>query len=181
MCLRSCPKEFFFTALQVVDCKNLLWEIAIIKNMRYHVKKLPVNRSYYPYWESGPMDRCLWSPSIIPSAFVTHIPAFANSCCKSWNEFYFPDRSGQVKQFTAIIFNKTYVQMSRKGVSNCFAISLWFRFAIQLDTSLVGDMASVVTAISAAGINWTNWLQCWWSLWCCNQSVHVYQNCLGQS
>ena len=26
--------------------------------------------------------------------------------------------------------------MSRKGVSNCFAISLWFRFAIQLETRL---------------------------------------------
>ena len=26
-----------------------------------------------------------------------------------------------------------------------------------------------------------NWLQCWWSLRCCNQIVHVYQNCLGQS
>ena len=26
-----------------------------------------------------------------------------------------------------------------------------------------------------------NWLQCWWSLRCFNQSVHVYQNCLWQS
>ena len=26
-----------------------------------------------------------------------------------------------------------------------------------------------------------NWLQCWWSLRCCNQSVHMYQNCLEQS
>ena len=42
--------------------------------------------------------------SIIPNVFVTHIPAFANSCCKNRNEFYFPDRSAQVIQFTAIIF-----------------------------------------------------------------------------
>ena len=26
-----------------------------------------------------------------------------------------------------------------------------------------------------------NWLQCRWSLGCCNQSVHVHQNCLEQS
>ena len=26
-----------------------------------------------------------------------------------------------------------------------------------------------------------NWLQCWSSLRCCNQSVHVYQNCFEQS
>ena len=39
---------------QGVDYKNLLWEIAIIKNMRYHVKKLPLNHSYYPHRESGP-------------------------------------------------------------------------------------------------------------------------------
>ena len=28
--------------------------------------------------------------------------------------------------------------------------------------------------------NLNNWLQCWSSLRCCNQSVHVYQNCLEQ-
>ena len=37
-----------------VDCKNLLWEIAIIKSIHYHVKKLRLNHSCYPHWESGP-------------------------------------------------------------------------------------------------------------------------------
>ena len=32
-----------------VDCKNLLCKIAIIRNMRYHVKQLSLNRSYYPH------------------------------------------------------------------------------------------------------------------------------------
>ena len=33
-----------------------------------------------------------------------NISAFANSCCKSWKEFQFSDRSNQVKQFTTIVF-----------------------------------------------------------------------------
>ena len=41
--------------------------------------------------------------------------------------------------------------MIREGVSNCFAISLWFRFEIQLETRL----ASMVTALIAAGGNST--------------------------
>ena len=39
--------------------------------------------------------------------------------------------------------------MIRRRVSNCSAISLWFRFVIQLETRL----ASMVTAIIAAGGN----------------------------
>ena len=39
--------------------------------------------------------------------------------------------------------------MIRKEVSNCFAISLWFRFEIQLEIRL----AAMVTALIAAGGN----------------------------
>ena len=50
---------------------------------------------------------------------------------KSWNEFYFPDRSFQLKQCTAIIFQwKIHACYESQRVSNCFAISLWFGFAI---------------------------------------------------
>ena len=87
--------------------------------------------------------------------FVTHILAFANSCFKSWNEFYFLDRSGQVKQVTAIIFQwKIHVcnELQRSLQLFCH-ISL-----IQICNTTwekAGDMPSVVTAIIEAGRNWT--------------------------
>ena len=47
-----------------VDCKILLLETAIIKNMRYHVKKLPLNCSCYPLLRVWSMDSCLTSPAL---------------------------------------------------------------------------------------------------------------------
>ena len=93
--------------------------------------------------------------SIFPSVFATHIPASANSCCKSWNEFYFTDRSGQVKQFTAIISQwKIHAcNESQRSWQLLCHISL-----IQICNTTwdkAGDMPSVVTAIIAAGRNWT--------------------------
>ena len=52
MCLRL-SQRVYYSSLGV-DCKNLLREIAIIKDMRYHVKKLPLNHSYYPHRKPGP-------------------------------------------------------------------------------------------------------------------------------
>ena len=139
-----------------VDCKNLWWEIAIIKNIHYHVKKLRLNHSYYPHWEPGPWIAVQdLQHYIIPSVFVTHILAFANSCCRSWDEFYFPDHSGQVNQFTAIIF-----QWKIHGCNE--SQRSWQLFChisqIQICNTTwdkAGDMPSMVTAIIAAGRNWT--------------------------
>ena len=118
-------------------------------------EKLPLNRSYYPYWESGPWIVAAKISSIIPGVFVTHIPAFANNCCNSWNEFYFPDRSVQFKQFTAIVFQwKIHAcNESQRSYQLFCHISL-----IQICTTTwdkAGDMPSMVTAIIAAGRSWT--------------------------
>ena len=154
-----------------VDCKNLLWEIAIVKNIYYHVKKLRLNHSCYPYWEPGP-----WISSIIPS--VTLIPAFANSCCRSWNEFYFPDRSGQVNQFTAIMKNSCVQWVAKE-----LAIVLPYLSDSDLQYNLRQGWRHAFNGY-CDHCSWkklNNWLQCRSSLRCCNQSVHVYQNCLEQS
>ena len=70
--------------------------------------------------------------------------------------------------------------MSRKGVSNCFAISLWFRFAIyNLWQGWRHAFNGYCDHCSWKKLN--NWLQCRSSLQCCYQSIHVCQNCLEQS
>ena len=52
-------------------------------------------------------------------------PAMRLRSLRLYGDFYFSDHSDQVKQFIAIIFNETFMRaISRKGVSNCFAISL---------------------------------------------------------
>ena len=66
--------------------------------------------------------------------------------------------------------------MSRKGVGNCFAISLWFRFAVQLETRLETCLQWLLRSLQLEELN--NWSQC---LRCCTQSVHVYRNCLERS
>ena len=71
--------------------------------------------------------------------------------------------------------------MNRKGISNCFAISLRFRFAIQLETRLEPCLQWLLRSCQLEELNVNNWLQSWSSLRCCSQSVHVYQNCLEQS
>ena len=94
--------------------------------MRYHVKKLPLNCSYYPssvrIWS---MDSCLRC-SALSQVYLSLTFKFSQTAAvKVEMSSTFPDRFGQVKQF-----------MSRKGVSNCFAICFLFRFAIQLETRL---------------------------------------------
>ena len=121
MCLRPCPKDHI-TTLQVSIAKISCERLLLSKTYITRSKKLRLNHSII-LTESLVHGELFKISSIIPSVFVTHILTFANSCCRSWNEFYFPDRSGQVNQFTAIIFNgKLMRAMSRKGVSNCFAI-----------------------------------------------------------
>ena len=68
--------------------------------------------------------------------------------------------------------------MSSKGVGNCFAISRWFRFAIQVEQ---GWRHALNGYCDHCSWKLNNWSQCRSSLRCCNQSVHVYQNCLEQS
>ena len=51
--LATMSQRAYFSSLGV-DCKNLLWGIAIIKNIHYHVNKLRLNHSCYRHWEPGP-------------------------------------------------------------------------------------------------------------------------------
>ena len=116
----SCSRSL----LQLLRCrlqKSLVKDCYYQKHALPCEKKLHLNRSYYPHWESGPWMFKI--TSVTPSVFVTQIPALASSYCRSWNEFYFPDRCAMHA-------------MSRKAVSNCFSVSLWFRFVIQLGTRL---------------------------------------------
>ena len=47
-----------------VDCKNLLWEIAIIKNMRYHVKKTASKSLLLSSLRVWSTESCLRSPAL---------------------------------------------------------------------------------------------------------------------
>ena len=69
--------------------------------------------------------------------------------------------------------------MSRKGVSNCFAISLSFRFAIQLETRLDACLQWLLLSLQLEEAEQLITMPV--SLRCCNQSVRVYQNFLEQS
>ena len=97
---------------------------------------------------------------IIPSVFVTHIPAFANRYCRSWNEFYVPDRSDQVKQFTATIFqwkidtcNESQIHQSSLALQFFCHISLIQIWHTVWDKT--EDMSRMLTTIIAGGRNWT--------------------------
>ena len=94
-------------------------------------------------------------PSITPNVFVSYIPAFANSCCKSWNEFYFPERSDQVKQFTAVLFQWKIHACNESQRSWQLFCHISFIQICNTTWDNAGDMPSVVTEIIAAGRNWT--------------------------
>ena len=161
-----------------VDCKNLLWEIAIIKKHALPCEKTAFESLLLSLLRVWFMDSCLRSPAL--SQVYLSLTFLANSCCKSWNELYFPDRSGQVKQFTAIIFQWKIHACNESQRS-------WQLFCHTSLTQIcnttwdkAGDMPSMVAAIIAAWRNWTidyNASQARDVV----ISVHVYQNCLEQS
>ena len=157
-----------------VDWKYLLWEIAVIKNMRYHVK----NCSCYPVIliESLVHGQLLWSPALSQM----YLSLTFQHCCKNSNEFYFPDRSDPVKQFTVIIFNEKILacnasQRSLQLFCHTFDLDLQYNLRKGWRHVFNGDCDHC----SWKKLN--NWSQCWWSLRCCDQSVHMCQNCLRQS
>ena len=111
-----------------VNCKNLLWEIAIIKNMSYHVKKLPLNR----VWS---MDSSLRSLKCIYLSLTFQLSQTA--VVKGEISYTFLRVPVKLNNSQLQLFNEKFMlAMSLKGVSNCFAIYLWFRFALQLETTL---------------------------------------------
>ena len=69
--------------------------------------------------------------------------------------------------------------ISRKGVINCFAISLRFRFAIQFETRLETCLQWLLRSLQLEETEQLIRMPVKFA--CCNQSVHVYQNCLEQS
>ena len=68
--------------------------------------------------------------------------------------------------------------MSRKGVSNCFAYLFDSDLQYNLRQGWRHAFSGYCNHCSRKKLN--NWLQCWPSLRCCKQSVHVYQTCLEQ-
>ena len=82
------------------------------------------------------MDSCLRSPAL-SEVYLSLTFQLSQTAVVKVEMGYFPDRSGQVKHSQLKFFNEKFMRaMSRKGVSNCFTISLSFRFAIQLETRL---------------------------------------------
>ena len=121
MCLRQCPKEHI-TAPQVsiakISCERLLLSktCVIMRKNCLLITPIILTESLVHGW-------LFKISSIISSVFVTHITAFANSCCKSWNEFHFPDRSGQVKVQMTWKFLLSYLKVLEKSETLLFTVS----------------------------------------------------------
>ena len=61
--LATMSQNAYYSCLGV-DCKNLLLEIAIIKNMRYHAKKTTSESLLLSSLRVWSMDSCLRSPAL---------------------------------------------------------------------------------------------------------------------
>ena len=120
-----------------LDCKNLLSDIAIIKNIHYHVKKLCLNHSYFPHWGVWSMDSCLRSPTLSQVYLSLTFQLSQTAVVEVGMSYTFPTVPINLTNSQLEFFNEKFMcAVSRKEVGNCFAISLRFRFAIQFETRL---------------------------------------------
>ena len=139
-----------------VDCKSLLWEIAIIKNMCYHEKKLPLNGSYLlSLLCVSSMDSCLRSAGLSQVHFYSHSSIRKQLLQKLKRILLSPlfrsrktihNHNFQKKKFLRVI--------SCKGSHRLFChVSLIQICPIAWDKA--GDISKIVTTIIAARRNWT--------------------------
>ena len=156
MCLRPCSKEDI-TALQEsiakISCERLLSSKTCVTMWKTCLLIAPIILT-----ESLVHGYLLKISSIIPSVFVTHIPAFANSCCESWNEFYFPDRSCQVKQFTAVTFQWKIHACNEWQRSNKLFCHISLIQICNTTWDKAGDMPSIVMLLRSLQLKETEQL-----------------------